>query len=604
MGKINNTNFFREKTTNTLVLPVAAIEPKIAAAPKLKVRRHVAEAISHAASELQRLGYDKMAQSVMHICREAASNRFAVCVVGEFNRGKSTLVNRLLGADYLPTGFLPTTAMLTRICYGKQQRLTLYSKSGAKQKELPLNPQAWQGLTAENFGGKDPEGFVVLNANNPWLGSNAIELIDSPGAGDLEEQRARQIGDALLRSDGVIIVVNATAAMSMSEELFVKQRVLTNHNPFMALVVSKLDLVPEDERPAVMEFIKKKLVQWQLDIPVFSSSDVEPIKELITSWTVHPTRLQLTEQWLTGRVKTIVDMARQANEEKLQLLDADDRKRAELLAQKRTELQRFGLEWNNLMLELQKCCNNCFNKFVEKEDEYVRTVVERLQYECAHSNAPKKWWKEDYPYRLKVELANVAVGLENLASTIIANDARWFNEQLERHFKSHVDFKRSTIVERDDLASGQSTRHLEVEDLNKKRNMVRAGTAALSIAGALALSPFGFMPLIATMGIGTGGSIMSETFFRGKIEEQQRNLKAAIAKDVPQIMANAMSDSEQRLRHVYDDLERGADESRRLWLETQNSAINASVPQQDAAARQRLNDVQQELTQIIDQLNV
>ena len=39
-------------------------------------------------------------------------------MIGEFNRGKSTLVNALLGEEVLPTGVLPLTAVATELAFG------------------------------------------------------------------------------------------------------------------------------------------------------------------------------------------------------------------------------------------------------------------------------------------------------------------------------------------------------------------------------------------------------------------------------------------------------------------------------------------------------
>ncbi len=52
----------------------------------------------------------------------AASAPFRVAVVGEFSRGKSTLINALLGRDVLATNFLPNTATRTVLKYGKPER--------------------------------------------------------------------------------------------------------------------------------------------------------------------------------------------------------------------------------------------------------------------------------------------------------------------------------------------------------------------------------------------------------------------------------------------------------------------------------------------------
>ena len=53
-----------------------------------------------------------------------------VAVLGQFKRGKSTLVNALLGAPVLPTGVTPVTALPTFISAGVNTRLTITLRGG------------------------------------------------------------------------------------------------------------------------------------------------------------------------------------------------------------------------------------------------------------------------------------------------------------------------------------------------------------------------------------------------------------------------------------------------------------------------------------------
>ena len=622
MTKINRAEFFKKKataTTTTGKSGKSGISGKSGAPaplPVLKVRKQKAQAIKNVADVLQQLGFHQLAQRVGQIYHEAASQRFAVTVVGEFNKGKSTFINQLIGRQLLPVGDLPTTAMLTRVCYGPKESLTLYDKKGQKMSESAISDDAWQHLTADNFGGNDPEGFVVVRTPNEWLGRLSIEIIDTPGANDLEQKRARQIGDALLRSDAVLITVSATAALSMSEELFIRQRILTHPNPFMALVVTKLDTIPESERAQVMKYVSGKLKNiWKIDIPVYVAGNVDIpgstdnrvgtqcLKELISQWAIHPKRVLLTEQWMTARTLAVVDMARKAIAQKTELLNTDDRQRATLLAQKRAELSQRRTDWEQLALELQKRSNACYEQFVAREDEYSQALVERLQYECSHASSPQRWWKEDFPYRMKVELASMAVGLENLASQIIAADARWLNDQLERQFQTHIDIAPQTIVDKATFTPAGKGRNIDLEDLSKKRNLARVGTAALSIAGVIAFAGAGFMPLIATMGVGTGSSIMAENFFKGKIEEQQRNLKAFLMRSIPDIVQQAAAESESRLKYVYEELTLNAKKNFTLWYDTQAKAIAGSVKPADNAARRQIEQVKEALEKATKNLN-
>ncbi len=84
---------------------------------------------------------------------------FLVGVVGEFSRGKSTLINRLLEAEILPVGSIPTTALATRVCYSPDRSLMEIRRDGskifldrmpeiqgAKAVRMPLS---WRGLISE-----------------------------------------------------------------------------------------------------------------------------------------------------------------------------------------------------------------------------------------------------------------------------------------------------------------------------------------------------------------------------------------------------------------------------------------------------------------------
>src|SRR5215468_8319241 len=55
---------------------------------------------------------------------------FHLVVLGEFNHGKSTFVNALLGADVLPTGITPTTAAINHVVWSEKPRARAVLLSG------------------------------------------------------------------------------------------------------------------------------------------------------------------------------------------------------------------------------------------------------------------------------------------------------------------------------------------------------------------------------------------------------------------------------------------------------------------------------------------
>lgn len=542
--------------------------------------------IKQTIEQLDKCGFGKLSNSVNQIQKDLTRERFVVSVVGEFNHGKSTFLNRLLGdAAMLPVGDLPTTAILTRIRYAHQPKMAVFDERGGRKAMLDIQEESWKGLVANNFGKEEPKGSVIVGIPNPWLGENNIEIVDCPGAGDLSEEREKVIGDVLNRTDGAIIALNATATLSNSERLFIQNRILSRKTPFTLIIINKLDLVKKEERNKIIKYTKDVLALNKMSIPVFVPYAIEmpddtyeniigmdKVMNEVVGWIINPERQNLIETWIKSRIGEVIQVAIETLLEQEKLLKLDDNKRLEIISQKKQGLSKLELEWNDLSLKLQSKSNECYARFLEKVEEYSLDIIERLQYEVSHAGSPEKWWREDYPYRLKVELANMSVGLENIISRIVSSDAKWFNDLLNQKFRSAVQVGGIYIADKNEYKSQTSQRVLEFENLNKKQNFARIGTVALSLALAPA---FG---LLATMGVGTVGTLITSSLFKKKIEEQRTLVRETIAKDVPTIIMQATENSEKRIQNLYDEMLDDSDKKKQAWLETQSVAIKNSNP--------------------------
>ena len=571
--------------------------------------------VKQTAEALTKCGLPKMAARAEKILNDVAKERFVVAVVGEFARGKSTFINNLLEKDIeLPVGDLPTTAVMTRIRYAQKPKMAVFDEKGTRVGLMDVNKNSWDGLVANNFGEQQPKGSVIVGIPNKWLGQNSIELIDCPGAGDLSEERAQQIIEALDRADAAIINLNAAAALSMTEKEFILQRILKRKTPFSMIVVNKLDLVKKEERNGIIQYIKNVLTLNKMNIPVYIPSDVEMsddtysniqgldiIRNVVAGWAADPKRQALTDIWIKARVQDVVFMAIDALKEQLKLYDKDNVHAEETILRKKNELAKLELMWGELELNMQSRANECYKSFLEKVEEYKVNIIERLQYEASHAGSPEKWWKDDYPYRLKVELANLSVGLENVISRLVANDARWLNQILDQKFKNYVQIDDVSITDKKDFVDKTSEREVVFENLNKKQNMARIATAGLSIAGFFLLP--GGMGILATMGIGTGGAIMTSNFFKKKLDEQREELKNAIAKDIPIVIDKATEKSEQRIRSLYDSIIRESSSKKNSWVETQTDIIAANNKPKSAETQEQTRSFISELETISSKLN-
>ena len=575
-----------------------------------KSNNEISTIIKRAIDALDKCGFRKMSARMSQIQNDLNRERFVISVVGEFNHGKSTFLNHLLDdAAMLPVADLPTTAVLTRIRYANQPKMAVFDEKGVRKAMLEIRVESWKGLVANNFGKEEPQGSVIVGIPNKWLGKYNIEIVDCPGAGDLSEERAMVIGDVLNRTDGAVIALNATAALSNSEKLFIKNRILSRKTPFTLIIVNKLDLVKKEERNRVIKYIKDSLALNKMDIPVYVPYDIEmpdttyesiigleKVKAAIVEWVNTPERQQLIEDWAKARILEIVSTAIESLSEQEKLLELDNNKRADVIRTKKQALGQLELEWNDLALQLQSKSNDCYTRFLERVEEYSHDVIERLQYEASHAGSPEKWWKEDYPYRLKVELANMSVGLESTISRIASNDAKWFNDNLNQKFNSVIQVGNINITDKNEYRNQKSRCVLEFENLSKKQNYARIGTVVLSLALAPA---FG---LLATMGVGTAGTLITSSFFKKKIEEQRALEKEAIARDVPAIVFQATKKSESRIKNLYDKMLEDSDRKKQTWLEMQSSVIENANPSQVKEQLDYIAENKKKLSEIINMI--
>ncbi len=603
MAKVTNTGFFQKgkapRQANASLNTKAPVDqPSMSS--DIQISEQLIASLGDTVKALELNGRRNAAAEVRKICNSGLRNRFSIAVVGEFSRGKSTFLNALLGRNLLPTGDMPTTALLTRIRYSAKEGLIHFNEKNQKQAMLPITEESWEGLIADNFGKNDPSGTILMGVDDPWLRHANIELMDTPGAGDLEDKRAQIIGDVLYGCDGAIITVSATAPLSLSEKLFIEQRLIARKTPFLMLVVTKLDCIKPEERAGMIEYIEEKLTSWGMNIPVFipyevemegdrfqSMMGLEPIRREILSWLNNPERLSRTEAWLRGQAISVLEREISALQEQELLGEADAQSRSNLINEKKLKLKEAEIFWEDLGLRLLERCNKCYEKLQDKTNECATTITERLQYEASHSNNPSKWWKEDYPYRLKVELTNMASGVEHVVSRVVADDIRWFNLSLEQNFKTHVLSEQETIYDKELVTDAIHVRELTFDNLDKKRNIAKISTTVASIAGAALMLSSGGLALVATMGIGTGASILTEGFFKKKIEAQREKIKVTLAQEVPHMVSEATAGSEARLKAIYNSILADAKEKEAAWMHAQLEAIESSLQMENTGkARQ------------------
>jgi GTP-binding protein EngB required for normal cell division len=196
------------------------------------------------------------------------AERFHLVVLGEFNHGKSTFVNSLLGSDILPTGITPTTASINHVVWAQTPTARVVLTSGESKYLDPHQLKEWVTVA----GGHASEvAYVELGYPSDLLKNNVV-LVDTPGVNDLNEQRAEVTYGYVPRADAVVFLLDAGQALKDSEREFLRSRVLESARDRLIFVLGKMDMLSVDERAAVLDYVTKGLGQMMPAPVIYSLS--------------------------------------------------------------------------------------------------------------------------------------------------------------------------------------------------------------------------------------------------------------------------------------------------------------------------------------------
>jgi small GTP-binding protein len=173
------------------------------------------DALTSALDELAGLA-DESDTAVLTALRERLrAARLRVLVVGEAKRGKSTLVNALLGREVLPTGVTPLTAVPTTVTHGTGEAMEVAFTHG-RTAHCPLSALGEFGTERGNPGNSRGVAAITVRLDSPILG-RGVEIVDTPGTGSVHAHNTAAADGVLPTMDAAIFVLTADPPVSAAE---------------------------------------------------------------------------------------------------------------------------------------------------------------------------------------------------------------------------------------------------------------------------------------------------------------------------------------------------------------------------------------------------
>jgi GTPase SAR1 family protein len=265
LKKTNETDMMQAAVPSTFpsdLLPLAALLGK------------AVDAVTKIGPEFVR--YSRLLKDLSN---RVSEGRFHLAVLGQFKRGKSTLLNALIGEPILPVGVVPLTAAPTFIQFGEIPKIRVKYQDSRSEDEFTGASTAERsaylaGFVTEKFNPHNRHGIAEVQVDLPApILSGGVVLIDTPGIGSTYRHNTTITLNFLQQCDAALFLVSADPPITEVELEFLRQ--VREKVPRLFFVLNKIDYLDEGELEEALSFYKRVLTQedvWNGEFPVFRVS--------------------------------------------------------------------------------------------------------------------------------------------------------------------------------------------------------------------------------------------------------------------------------------------------------------------------------------------
>ncbi len=218
-----------------------------------EIRTQLIGNIDSLAEISSRRGNEKIADNLKEIREKLIENRFHLVVLGQFKRGKSTLINSIIGDKVLPTSVVPLTSIVTILKYGQEEQIEVIFEEGNRRlitrNELP-------DYVTERGNPKNTKKVkqVEIAFPSPFL-KDGVFIIDTPGVGSTFENNTEMTYNYLPKVDAALFLLAVDPPISQSEIEFLKD--VQQYVEKIFFIQNKIDYLDEEERLESMTFSRQ-----------------------------------------------------------------------------------------------------------------------------------------------------------------------------------------------------------------------------------------------------------------------------------------------------------------------------------------------------------
>jgi len=344
----------------------------------------------------QELGAEPVAEEARELAARVSEGRFYVACVGQFKRGKSTLLNALVGHEVVPTGFVPVTAVPTVIRFGEELHARVRMRDGFWRDVglSGLKEYVTEELNPENR--KAVDGAEVFVPSS--LLSSGMCFVDTPGLGSVFTGNTATTQAFIPHIDAALVVVGADPPIA-GEELVLVEAVGKQVQDLI-LVINKADRTTDPERAAAVQFTREVL-EKRLHRPMGEVLEVSAAERMenrgpLRDWEKLLASLHhLVDDSGRNLVRAACDLGLQRLSEQLLAMISEDRdalqrpieeseRRIKLMKETISDAERSMRELNFLFMAEQ---HRISDLFLDRHKQFFRSASMESEAEFDHALA-------------------------------------------------------------------------------------------------------------------------------------------------------------------------------------------------------------------------
>lgn len=560
----------------------------------------------------------KVLQGLRELQADIQGNFYTVVVLGEFKRGKSTLINALLGTSLLPMDVLPETATINAIMYDETPKLTVVHRDGST-KQGDVSYDFLKQYSAKSEDGAANVRYIKIGYPCELL-KNRIVLVDTPGVSDLNEQRSEVTYQFVPKANAVLFVLDANAPLKKTEKEFIDERLLPLGINNILFIINKYDAVDEDEEEEFLENVRKRLYRaFQIDAkqaqirdisvyPLSAKQALQAIEKgnekflhasgfediqkklhaMLFSGNVEQEKLygyRIRLHWLLSVLEREIQGEKNMMSASIAELEAAVLTLRQMLQEKTSEENNVDEYVKSSKAIIYAMSDKSLQYFHRKLRENILDLVEGYQ-----SQDFKNFIEQAIPKNIQRNIESWICVYAPHVDELLATMERELARGLSYHFKQKV---RLQTTKGNNLQGMGYILDLEAADISNTGMQAGAITAAGAVAIMAMLNPI-LVPILSIWG-------------RSKIFDRllQKKLTTAKADVVPQIESQLAKTMLELRFHVHSYIDKQSlliQKNTQYAYESILSGIQKRIEEQITAKKQEGRNIQREIDELTEQI--